>query len=56
VVVLVPGFGHVEPAGVGLDGQLALIGAMRVLLGWRDGIDPCANQGPGVASGPARPS
>jgi pimeloyl-ACP methyl ester carboxylesterase len=56
VVVLVPGFGHVEPAGVGLEGQLALIGAMRVLLGWRDGIDPCANQGPGVASGPARPS
>lgn len=41
VVVTVPGFGHVEPAGVPADGQLALIRAMRLLLGWRDGTDPC---------------
>ncbi len=41
VVVLVPGFGHVEPAAVPLDGQLALIRAVRVLLGWRDGMNPC---------------
>jgi pimeloyl-ACP methyl ester carboxylesterase len=41
VLVLVPGFGHVEPAGVPMQGQLALIGAMRHLLAWRDGTDPC---------------
>ncbi|WP_456305773.1 hypothetical protein, partial [Falsiroseomonas oryziterrae] len=41
-VVLVPGFGHVEPAGVPPAGQLALIRAMRLLLGWREGASPCA--------------
>ncbi len=54
-VVTVPGFGHVDPAGVPLDGQLALIRAMRVLLAWRDGIDPCAAGGR-VASGPPSPT
>ena len=41
VVVTVPGFGHIEPAGVPAEGQLALIRAMRLLLAWRDGTDPC---------------
>lgn len=56
VLVLVPGFGHVDPAGVPLQGQLALIGAMRALLGWRDGTDPCAAGTVGVASGAAHPT
>lgn len=55
VAVLVPGFGHVDPAGVPFDGQLALIRAMRVLLAWRDGKDPCAAAGR-VASAPAGPT
>lgn len=42
VLVTVPGFGHVDPAGVPLEGQLALIRSMRRLLAWRDGTDPCA--------------
>lgn len=50
VLVLVPGFGHVEPSGVPLPGQLALIRAMRALLGWRDGTDPC-----GAALAPGAP-
>jgi pimeloyl-ACP methyl ester carboxylesterase len=41
VLVLVPGFGHVEPAAVPPAGQMALIRAMRLLLAWRDGTDPC---------------
>lgn len=56
VVVTVPGFGHVEPAGVPAEGQLALIRAMRMLLGWRDGSDPCAGATGGVASGATRPT
>jgi pimeloyl-ACP methyl ester carboxylesterase len=56
VLVLVPGFGHVDPAGVPLEGQLVLIGAMRALLGWRDGTDPCPADRQGVASGAARPT
>lgn len=51
VVVTVPGFGHVEPAGVPPEGQFALIRAMRLLLAWRDGADPCD---PGT-SGPVVP-
>jgi hypothetical protein len=42
--MLVPGFGHVEPAAVPAEGQLALIRAMRLLLGWRDGTDPCGKR------------
>lgn len=38
---LVPGFGHVEPAAVPTEGQLVLLSAMRAILGWRDGADPC---------------
>jgi len=53
VTVLVPEFGHVEPAGVPLPGQLALMRAMRMLLGWRDGADPC--RGP-LASRPPPPT
>jgi hypothetical protein len=56
VLVPVPGFGHVDPAGVPLEGQLVLIGAMRALLEWRDGTDPCAAGAAGVASGAARPT
>jgi len=56
VLVLVPGFGHVEPAGVPLEGQLALTRAMRLLLGWRDGINPCGQAPAGVASAPRRPN
>jgi fermentation-respiration switch protein FrsA (DUF1100 family) len=55
VAVLVPGFGHVDPAGVPLEGQLALIRAMRVLLDWRDGKYPCAASGR-VASASVGPS
>jgi pimeloyl-ACP methyl ester carboxylesterase len=53
VLVLVPGLGHVEPSGVPLPGQLALIRAMRQLLGWRDGTDPCATA---LAPGESRPN
>jgi fermentation-respiration switch protein FrsA (DUF1100 family) len=56
VVVTVPGFGHVEPAGVPPEGQLALIRAMRLLLAWRDGTDPCHSLDGRVASQPARPT
>ena len=57
VVVTVPGFGHVEPAGVPAEGQLALIRAMRLLLAWRDGADPCEGAMAGrVAPTPPRPS
>jgi fermentation-respiration switch protein FrsA (DUF1100 family) len=55
VVVTVPGFGHVEPAGVPAEGQLALIRAMRLLLAWRDGSDPCEGPAPGQVA-PRRPS
>jgi pimeloyl-ACP methyl ester carboxylesterase len=41
-LILVPGFGHVEPAAVPLAGQLRLIEAVRALLDFRDGRDPCA--------------
>lgn len=40
-LILVPGFGHVEPAAVPLAGQLRLIEAVRALLDFRDGRDPC---------------
>jgi pimeloyl-ACP methyl ester carboxylesterase len=40
-LILAPGFGHVEPSSVPLEGQLALIRAMRALLAFRDGRDPC---------------
>jgi fermentation-respiration switch protein FrsA (DUF1100 family) len=56
VAVLVPGFGHVDPAGVPFEGQLELIRAMRALLGWRDGINPCGAAPPGVASASRRPT
>ena len=38
---LVPGFGHVEGGAVPPEGQRVLVGAMRALLGLRDGRDPC---------------
>jgi fermentation-respiration switch protein FrsA (DUF1100 family) len=38
---LVPGFGHVDGGAVPSDGQRVLVGAMRALLGLRDGRDPC---------------
>jgi hypothetical protein len=41
-LILVPGFGHVEPEAVPLAGQLRLIEAVRALLDFRDGRDPCA--------------
>lgn len=56
VVVTVPGFGHVEPAGVPPEGQLALIRAMRLLLAWRDGTDPCHSLDGRVAARMARPT
>jgi pimeloyl-ACP methyl ester carboxylesterase len=42
VLVVAPGFGHSDPAGLPIDGQLALVRGMRTLLAWRDGRDPCA--------------
>ncbi|WP_372623729.1 alpha/beta hydrolase family protein [Falsiroseomonas sp.] len=56
LMVLVPGFGHVEPAAVPPEGQLALVRAMRVLLAWRDGRDPCEESHGGVANGSPQPS
>ena len=43
VLLKVPGFSHVDPAGVPLRGQFVLIRAMRMLLAWRDGTSPCAS-------------
>ena len=54
-LVLVPGFGHVERAGVPMEGQMALLRAMRLLLGWRNGVNPCATTGSGVANPAALP-
>lgn len=56
VAVLVPGFGHVEPAAVPWAGRMALLRAMRLLLGWRDGTDPCAFEHSGLATAALRPT
>ena len=43
---LIPGLDHVEPAGLPLPGQLALLRAAEDLLAARDGRDPCADASP----------